>query len=108
MIQSWAEEIRGAMADKNVYAGLTVFANDAKTVYEMSQLTAESTFDYSLGEEMLWLAGHTGTNLQAGIRAGLADLEKAPRHDPPGQPLSGAHHRRRQLLVAGRRREPGQ
>ena len=77
MIQSWAEEIRGAMADKNVYAGLTVFANDAKTVYEMSQLTAESTFDYSLGEEMLWLAGHTGTNLQAGIRAGLADLEKA-------------------------------
>ncbi|WP_195614962.1 vWA domain-containing protein [Intestinimonas butyriciproducens] len=78
MIQSWAEEIRGAMADKNVYAGLTVFANDAKTVYEMSQLTAESTFDYSLGEEMLWLAGHTGTNLQAGIRAGLADLEKAP------------------------------
>ena len=81
MIQSWAETIRDTMADKNVYPGVTIFTNHAETVYEMGEtLTAGSLTDSEIsdiitaGAAMVINPESTGTNVQSGIRAGLADL----------------------------------
>ena len=81
MIQGWAETIRDTMADKNVYAGVTIFTNHAETVYPMGEaLTAGSLTDAEIadmitdGGLMVLDPESTGTNVQAGIRQGLADL----------------------------------
>lgn len=87
LIESWAKDIQATMADKNVYVGLTIFGTAGKTLYPVTsgELTSESTFPYDiktdstwLSEQILWLNSHYGTNVQAGIRAGKADLDTLP------------------------------
>ena len=77
LLDAWAEHIYDSMMGKNVYVGLTIFGSEAKTLYPMAELTADSRFSMEPAD-MAWLAAHNGTNIQAGIEAGLADLNKAP------------------------------
>ena len=77
LLDAWAEHIYDSMMGKNVYVGHTIFGSEAKTLYPMAELTADSRFSMEPAD-MAWLAAHNGTNIQAGIEAGLADLNKAP------------------------------
>ena len=77
LLDAWAEHIYDSMMGKNVYVGLTIFGSEAKLLYPMAELTADSRFSMEPAD-MAWLAAHNGTNIQAGIEAGLADLNKAP------------------------------
>ncbi len=73
LLEAWAKQIYDSMKDKNVYVGLTIFGSEAKTISPLALLTSSSEFDYKY-EDMAWLSSHVGTNIQAGIEAGLADL----------------------------------
>ncbi|MEQ2455839.1 S-layer homology domain-containing protein [Flavonifractor hominis] len=86
LIQQWAQEIQDTMADKNVSVGVTVFGNTAETLYPMSPLTSDSSFDLDPVDVLLWSTTQSGTNVQAGIRTGLADLNTATA-DPSNRVL---------------------
>ena len=43
-LDAWAEHIYDSMMGKNVYVGLTIFGSEAKTLYPMAELTADSRF----------------------------------------------------------------
>lgn len=79
LLDAWAEEVYDSMLGKNVYVGLTIFGSEAKTLSPMAELTADSRFSMEPAD-MAWLAVHNGTNIQAGIEAGLADLATAPQN----------------------------
>lgn len=83
LIESWAKDIQATMADKNIYVGLTIFGTEGQTLYSVTngELTSQSTFPYNtdassgwLADQLAWLYNHYGTNVQAGIRTGMADL----------------------------------
>ena len=76
MIDKWGQEIQKALQDKNVYVGVTVFGNKAKTVQSISKLTSQSKLELAETTVSEWLMkeDNLGTNVQAGIRAGLAAL----------------------------------
>lgn len=78
MIEKWGQEIQKALQDKNVYVGVTIFGNKARTVHSMSKLTSQSKLDLAETEVIQWIMDpeNLGTNVQAGIRAGLAELNK--------------------------------
>lgn len=75
-VEDWANALK-FMADKNIYAGLTIFTTTAKTVVEPQKLTADSEAAFSGVENECALfvgASEHGTNIQAGIREGLNAL----------------------------------
>lgn len=75
-VEEWANALK-FMADKNIYAGLTIFTTDAKTVVAPQELTAESEVAFSGVENdcaAFVMASDHGTNIQAGIREGLNAL----------------------------------
>lgn len=76
MIEKWGQEIQKALQGKNVYVGVTIFGNKARTVHSMSKLTSQSKLDLAETEVIQWIMDpdNLGTNVQAGIRAGLAAL----------------------------------
>lgn len=76
MIEAWAKAIKDELADKNVYVGVTVFGSEAYMLHPISKLTSNSTFDTDSAPltAIEWLVQHTGTNVQAGIRSGMAQL----------------------------------
>ena len=78
MIEAWGEAIKEELADKNVYAGVTVFGSEAYTLQPITELTSDSTFDTDVAslEAIQWLLDHEGTNVQAGIRSGLEQLNR--------------------------------
>lgn len=78
LLEEWAKYVYDSMRDKNVYVGLTIFGSEARTISPMSLLTSSSelTYDYA---DLAWLSAHAGTNIQAGIEAGVADLATAPQ-----------------------------
>ena len=77
LLEAWAKQIYDSMKDKNVYVGLTIFGSEAKTISPLEKLTSESVLDYDY-KDLAWLSSHVGTNIQAGIQTGIADLNKAP------------------------------
>lgn len=77
LLEAWAKQIYDSMKDKNVYVGLTIFGSEAKTISPLEKLTSESVLDYDY-KDLAWLSSHVGTNIQAGIQTGMADLNKAP------------------------------
>ena len=78
MIEAWGEAIKEELADKNVYVGVTVFGSEAYTLQPIAELTSDSTFDTDVAslEAIQWLLDHEGTNVQAGIRSGLEQLNR--------------------------------
>lgn len=83
LISTYTEQIKEAFSGKNVYFGITVFANKAQTVLPMTKDTNTITNKMIYDVEAATIALSTnpenvGTNVQAGIRAGLADLQNAP------------------------------
>ena len=75
-VENWADALQ-FMADKNIYAGLTIFTTTAKTVMEPQLLTGDSQSDLANVENdcaAFVLASDHGTNVQAGIREGLNAL----------------------------------
>ena len=78
MIEKWGQEIQKALQDKNVSVGVTVFGNKAYSVQPISKLTSQSKLALDRAEVIQWLMAeeNLGTNVQAGIRAGLAELNK--------------------------------
>ena len=76
MIEKWGQEIQKALQDKNVYVGVTIFGNKARTVHSMSKLTSQSKLDLAETEVIQWIMDpeNLGTNVQAGIRTGMAVL----------------------------------
>lgn len=78
-IKNVAEQVRSAFSKNgNVYVGVTVFGREAETVISMKPVPeavdeklADDTLAKLLKNTML------GSNVQAGIRAGLADLNSA-------------------------------
>lgn len=75
-VENWADALK-FMADKNIYAGLTIFTTTARTVMEPQLLTSDSESDLANVENdcaAFVLASDHGTNVQAGIREGLNAL----------------------------------
>ena len=75
-VENWADALK-FMADKNIYAGLTIFTTTARTVMEPQLLTGDSQSDLANVENdcaAFVLASDHGTNVQAGIREGLNAL----------------------------------
>lgn len=75
-IQAWGKALQKELKDKNVYVGVTIFGSEAKTVCPLTKLTSNSNLNLDSAENIGWLLDHTGTNVQAGIRAGMAELNK--------------------------------
>ncbi|MBM6870224.1 S-layer homology domain-containing protein [Pseudoflavonifractor phocaeensis] len=73
LLEAWTKTIYDSMADKNVSVGITIFGSEAKTIFPLTELTAGMDMDYDYAD-LAWLTAHNGTNVQAGIEAGLADL----------------------------------
>ena len=73
-IANWAKAIQEQLQDKNVYVGVTVFGSEAKELQSLSVLTASDHLDLEKSEYLQWLMKHVGTNVQAGIRTGMAAL----------------------------------
>ena len=79
-VENWADALK-FMADKNIYAGLTIFTTTARTVMEPQLLTGDSQSDLANVENdcaAFVLASDHGTNVQAGIREGLNALSGLP------------------------------
>ncbi len=76
LIEKYAGAVATLLSNKNLYVGITVFASQAKTVHAMSNSTI-NTNDVR-NQTVAFAAANVGTNVQAGIRAGLADLKNAP------------------------------
>lgn len=76
MIEKWGQEIQKALQDKNVYVGVTIFGNKAYTVQPISKLTSQSKLELAETTVSEWLMkeDNLGTNVQAGIRAGMKAL----------------------------------
>lgn len=82
MIDKWGQEIQKALQDKNVYVGVTVFGNKAYTAQPISkltsqsELTSQSKLELAKSDVIQWLMkeDNLGTNVQAGIRAGMKAL----------------------------------
>lgn len=79
-IDAVARQALRTLAGKNAYVGITVFGRDAETVMPMQEVP--TSVDTSLSTEIIAKLvtdpDLVGTNVQAGIRAGMADLEAAP------------------------------
>lgn len=78
LIKTLAEQLRSTFAkNENVYVGVTVFGNKALNVLPMTSVP--DAIDADLADEVANLLQTTesllGSNVQAGIRTGLADLE---------------------------------
>ena len=74
VIAEWADAIKAQLQDKNVYVGVTVFGSEAKEIQTPTLLTSGSSLNLERMEDVQWLMDHTGTNVQAGIRAGMKAL----------------------------------
>ena len=87
MIDKWGQEIQKALQDKNVYVGVTVFGNKAYTVQPISKLTSQSKLELAERDVIQWLMkeDNLGTNVQAGIRAGLAALNALDAKTVPAE-----------------------
>ena len=80
LVKTLAEQLRSTFAkNENVYVGVTVFGNKAMNVLPMT--TVPEAIDADLADEVATMLKETdsllGSNVQSGIRAGLADLESA-------------------------------
>ena len=94
-ITSCASAVAESFADKNVYVGVTGFSNDAAELYAMQQFDAEAAETLeteTFRNAVAALIGKTGTNVQAGIRAGLASLAE-------GAEAAGIPAERRYLVL---------
>ena len=74
VIAAWADAIKAQLQEKNVYVGVTVFGSEAKEIQTPTLLTSGSSLNLERMEDVQWLMDHTGTNVQAGIRTGMAAL----------------------------------
>lgn len=74
LVKVWGDAIQKELKDKNVYVGVTIFGSEAKNVYPLTKLTSISNLNLDSAENIGWLVEHTGTNVQAGIRAGMEKL----------------------------------
>lgn len=80
LVKTLAEQLRSTFAkNENVYVGVTVFGNKAMNVLPMT--TVPDAIDADLADSVAKMLEETdallGSNVQSGIRAGLADLESA-------------------------------
>ena len=82
-IKAFAEKVKAQYTDKNVYVGVTGFTTVATELLPMTKLTKDAAdkLDTQLttgAAELLSKLDTTkkGTNVQAGIRAGYANLQK--------------------------------
>lgn len=80
LVKTLAEQLRSTFAkNENVYVGVTVFGNKAMNVLPMT--TVPDAIDADLADSVAEMLKETdallGSNVQSGIRAGLADLESA-------------------------------
>ena len=81
LISTYTKQIKSAFSGKNVYFGITVFANKAQTVLPMTKDTNTITDEMISSVENATIAfsttpGNVGTNVQDGIRKGIDALNK--------------------------------
>ena len=84
LVKGMVDKISKTLAGKldDVYVGVTVFGRQAKTVVPMSKLNDAGTFAIDSWAEILKDVDFLGTNVQAGLQVGIADLKaaKLPAH----------------------------
>ena len=73
-IKAWGDAIQKQLGGKNIYVGVTVFGSEAKVIQNLEVL--DTPLDLERGEDIEWLTKHVGTNVQAGIRKGMEELNK--------------------------------
>ena len=83
LIKQTAAAIKNTFSkSENVYVGITVFGRKAETVLSMKSVDAitenANEMADNLSEQLKNLDTWLGSNVQAGIHKGLADLQKAP------------------------------
>lgn len=71
-IKAWGDAIQKQLGGKNIYVGVTVFGSEAKVIQNLEVL--DTPLDLERGKDIEWLTKHVGTNVQAGIRTGMAAL----------------------------------
>ena len=78
-VKKMVTDIQNKLSGKldNVYVGITVFGSKAATVVPMSKLQDAGNFDIDSWATVLRAADFLGTNVQAGLKAGIKDLEDA-------------------------------
>lgn len=74
IITEWADAIQEQLQDKNIYVGVTVFGSTAWQIKPLDVLTSKDHLDLEKSEYLQWLMDNIGTNVQAGIREGMAAL----------------------------------
>lgn len=83
-VKKMVTDIQNKLSGKldNVYVGITVFGSKAAPVVPMSKLQDAGNFDIDSWATVLRAADFLGTNVQAGLKAGIADLTSAtlPAH----------------------------
>lgn len=84
-IANWAEAIQKQLQDKNVYVGVTVFGSEAWQIKPLDVLTSKDHLDLEKSEYFPWLMKHVGTNVQAGIRTGMAALNALDAKTVPAE-----------------------
>lgn len=78
-VKKMVTDIQNKISGKldNVYVGITVFGSKAATVVPMSKLQDAGNFDIDSWATVLRATDFLGTNVQAGLKAGIKDLEDA-------------------------------
>ena len=78
-VKKMVTDIQNKLSGKldNVYVGITVFGSKAATVVPMSKLQDAGNFDIDSWATVLRATDFLGTNVQAGLKAGIKDLEDA-------------------------------
>lgn len=76
-LTSFVTSMRDQLSNKNIYVGVTVFSTKAETV--LAPTLAEKITDISdiVNQTLALAAANKGTNVQAGIRTGLAALQSS-------------------------------
>lgn len=80
-IKQMADAVRSLFAGRQIHVGITVFGRSARVVQPMAPIASLTADTQSVLENTVdWLTSPEalGTNVQSGIRAGLADLTNAP------------------------------
>ena len=78
-LTSFVTSMRDQLSNKNIYVGVTVFSTEATTGLEptLAESISDAMISELVSDTYTFAAERVGTNVQAGIRTGLANLQNS-------------------------------
>ena len=74
VVGRYLESVVKALSSDNVYVGVTVFANKAANLMQLTKDVTTTNINTLVGETITFAAANKGTNAQSGIQTGVASL----------------------------------